>query len=301
TDLGCIKAEFPNTAYTNAQLVEAEKEFTSSNRYLCRANCRIELASSLNLTERQSKFGSKIGKVQSTLHSISGIPVQTEQLPHPKQHPQHHQHQQMLQAAVWHWIPTAEGASQQRPQQLQPPTVDETTSAAAAQRQQRRGGGSGGVRIRRHTGGTGCQLRLVLQRRKMNNLADAGAVARATRDAGELLSLIHAGCSIIACGLDDCCCCRPLLGTALAQGAQQELQLVGAGVVKSGQAAVHLPVLGSGVRAGCSGGMPHLPSAGLQQPQRPPGAWPGPRERPARTVAGQTDPPRRWPRTAVTR
>jgi len=38
------------TAYTNAQLVELEKEFHYSH-YLCRPR-RIELANSLNLSER---------------------------------------------------------------------------------------------------------------------------------------------------------------------------------------------------------------------------------------------------------
>lgn len=41
------------TAYTSAQLVELEKEF-HFNRYLCRPR-RIEMASMLNLTERQIK------------------------------------------------------------------------------------------------------------------------------------------------------------------------------------------------------------------------------------------------------
>uniref|UniRef100_A0A1I8FWG9 Homeobox domain-containing protein n=1 Tax=Macrostomum lignano TaxID=282301 RepID=A0A1I8FWG9_9PLAT len=51
-DLGASKRV--RTAYTNAQLVELEKEF-HFNRYLCRPR-RIELASSLNLTERQIKI-----------------------------------------------------------------------------------------------------------------------------------------------------------------------------------------------------------------------------------------------------
>ena len=42
------------TAYTSAQLVELEKEF-HFNRYLCRPR-RIELASLLNLSERQIKI-----------------------------------------------------------------------------------------------------------------------------------------------------------------------------------------------------------------------------------------------------
>ncbi|GIY72683.1 homeobox protein Hox-B3a [Caerostris extrusa] len=42
------------TAYTSAQLVELEKEF-HFNRYLCRPR-RIEMATLLNLTERQIKI-----------------------------------------------------------------------------------------------------------------------------------------------------------------------------------------------------------------------------------------------------
>jgi len=51
---GCGGSKRPRTAYTSSQLVELEKEFHFS-RYLCRPR-RIEMASALQLTERQIKI-----------------------------------------------------------------------------------------------------------------------------------------------------------------------------------------------------------------------------------------------------
>jgi len=54
TTTAASSAKRARTAYTSAQLVELEKEF-HFNRYLCRPR-RIELASLLNLSERQIKI-----------------------------------------------------------------------------------------------------------------------------------------------------------------------------------------------------------------------------------------------------